>query len=260
VSVAQPEQPAPSHEQLVGFYDEAYAGEGEQALRYARWRALGAVGKADHVIELCARAGVRARRTLEVGCGDGALLGELAERGFGGVLHGVEIAQAAVDIASARREIDSVELYDGRHLRCAEHAYDLGIVSHVLEHVPDPAGLLAEVARACGAVVVEVPLERNLSARRTAKREHAAEVGHLQRLSRSSTRAIVAQAGLRVAQELQDPLPLSVHLFFAESPIARARARVKWSVRELAHHCAPMLARRMFTVHYACLCTTRAVR
>ncbi len=50
---------------------------------------------------------------------------------------------------------------------------------------PIPPALLSEVARACRAVVVEVPLEANWSARRAGKREHAAEVGHLQRLDRA---------------------------------------------------------------------------
>src|SRR6202035_5886465 len=193
IFVSVPDSPAAQHDHLVDFYDDSYAREGEQALLYSRWRALGAKGKADHVIELCSRAGVRVASTLEVGCGDGALLCELRRRGFGDRLHGVEITKAAVKIASERDEIDSVELYDGQHLQYADGAYDLGIVSHVLEHVIDPAALLAEMRRACAVVVVEVPLEENLSAKRTGKREHAEEVGHLQRLSRDSARAIVAR-------------------------------------------------------------------
>jgi SAM-dependent methyltransferase len=249
--------------QLVRFYDETYTqSDPAQAERYARWRALGAVGKADHVLALCTRAGLRAGghpiNTLEIGCGDGALLGELHARGFGGRLTGVEITQAAVDIARARPEIDSVELYDGSHLPLRDGAYDLGVVSHVLEHVPDPAALLAEAARACRAVVMEVPLEANLSARRASAREHSAKVGHLQRLDRAGARAIVARAGLRVACELDDPLPLSVHLFFATGPLARARATAKWALRSGLHRLAPGLARRLFTVHYACLCLAGA--
>lgn len=246
-----------AHDQLVDFYDDSYARVGEQALLYSRWRALGAHGKADHVIELCSRAGVRPASTLEVGCGDGALLCELHRRNFGGSLHGLEITQAAVKIASERAEIDSVELYDGQHLRDADWAYDMGIVSHVLEHVPDPAALLAEVARACRTVVVEVPLEDNLSAKRGGKRGHAEEVGHLQRLSRGSARAIVGRAGLRVASEVEDPLPLTVHRFFASTPPANAAAVGKWAVRRGLHGFAPPLARRLFTVHYACLCLPR---
>jgi SAM-dependent methyltransferase len=239
---------------LVRFYEDAYSKEPAQAALYARWRALGAVGKADHVIALCERAGVPASSTLEVGCGDGALLSELHRRGFGGRLSGVEITEAAVEIARARPEIASVELYDGLHLAAGDGAYALGVLSHVLEHVGDPAALLAEVARACRAVVIEVPLEANLSARRGHKREHAAEVGHLQRLERSAVREIVARAGLSIAAELEDPLPARVHRFFAASPLARARANAKWAVRAGLHGLAPPAARALFTVHYACLC------
>jgi SAM-dependent methyltransferase len=250
-------------EELVRFYDEGYTRDPAEAALYARWRALGAVGKADHVLALCTKAGVRAGghgagghpfKTLEVGCGDGALLCELHRRGFGGTLAGVEITQAAVDIARERPEIDSVELYDGSHLEVADGTYELGILSHVLEHVPDPPALLAEVAQACRAVVVEVPLEENISAKRAAKREHADEVGHLQRLSREGARLIVARAGLRIACELEDPLPLEVHRFFANTRAQRASASVKWAIRRGLHRTAPTLARRLFSVHYACLC------
>ncbi len=239
---------------LVRFYDDAYSREPREAAVYARWRALSAVGKADHVMRLCALAGVAPTSTLEVGCGDGALLSELHRRGFGGSLAGVEITQAAVEIAGARAEIESVELYDGARLPAADGTYDLGIVSHVLEHVPDPAALLAEVARACRATLVEVPLEANWSARRAVKREHAAEVGHLQRLDREAMREIVTRAGLSVAAELDDPLPLEVHRFFASNARQRASATAKWGVRAALHRVAPPLARRSFTVHYACLC------
>jgi 2-polyprenyl-3-methyl-5-hydroxy-6-metoxy-1,4-benzoquinol methylase len=239
---------------LVRFYDEAYSRTPAQASFYARWRALSAEGKADHVMELCARAGVGSANTLEVGCGDGALLSELHRRGFGGRLAGVEITQAAVSIARDRPELDAISLYDGQNLPFSDGAYDLGILSHVLEHVSDPPALLAEVARCCEAVLVEVPLEANLSARRGAKREHAAEVGHLHRLNRAAARAIVAEAGLSVACELEDPLPLEVQRFFAASRRARASATAKWAVRSGLHRFAPSAARRLFTVHYACLC------
>ena len=238
----------------VGFYDDAYSRDADEAALYARWRALGALGKADHVTTLCRRSGLRPVSTLEVGCGDGALLSELHRRGFGGVLAGVEISEAAVAIARSRAEIASVERYDGRRLAAADGAFELGIVSHVLEHVPEPAALLAEVARACGAVVVEVPLEANWSARRAGRRRHAAEVGHLQRLNRAAARSIVTAAGLTVAAELEDPLPLRAQTFFATSARARAAASAKWALRSGAHALARPAARRAFTVHWAALC------
>jgi len=244
--------------ELSRFYDRMYASEPEEGALYARWRALGALGKADHVIALCAAADLNPASTLEVGCGDGALLSELHRRAFGGRLAGVEITETAVEIARGREEIDHVECYDGVHLPAPDGAYELGILSHVLEHVPDPAALLAEVARACLAVVVEVPLEANVSARRVAKREHAAEIGHLQRLDRAGVARIVAAAGLLCVGELGDPLPLRAHRFFARTPAARARATAKWALRAGLYRLAPPLARRLFTVHYACLCLPRA--
>lgn len=240
--------------QLVRFYDEAYSQDAARSAVYARWRALSAVGKANHVVALCARAGVRPVSTLEVGCGDGALLCELHDRGFGGRLSGVEITEAAVAIARDRPQIDAVAIYDGLHLPAPDGAHDLGILSHVLEHVADPPALLAEVVRVCRAVLVEVPLEANLSARQARKRGRAAEVGHLQRLDRPAVREIVERAGLSIACELDDPLPLKVHSFFATTRAARMAATAKWALRAGLHRQAPSLARRLFTVHYACLC------
>ncbi len=239
---------------LAGFYEEAYSHAPDRGALYARWRTLGAVGKAEHVIALCTRSGVDPASTLEVGCGDGALLCELRRRNFGGRLAGMEIARAAVEIARRRPEIDAVELYDGVHLPAEDASHELGVLSHVLEHVADPVALLAEVARACRVVVIEVPLEANLSARRARKRIRAAEIGHLQRFDRSAARQVVADAGLAVACELEDPLPLVVHRFFANTRAARARAALKWALRSASHRVAPAFARRLFSVHYACLC------
>ena len=243
---------------LSSFYEQSYTSTPEEAELYSRWRALGALGKADHVIELCAGGNLRPRSVLDVGCGDGALLGELSRRGFGGTLTGVELSSSAVAIARTRPGIDDVEQFDGSRLPAAAGEYDLGILSHVLEHVPDPTALLAEVARACRAVVIEVPLEANVSARRASKRAHADEIGHLRSLDRGAARAIVADAGLRVAGELDDPLPLEVHLFFAHTSAQRAGGYLKWGLRSGLHRLAPPLARRLFTVHYAALCLPRA--
>src|SRR5438876_4724500 len=239
---------------LARFYERADAEDADASGAHARWRALGAVGKADHVIALCARAGVQPASTLEVGCGDGALLCELRARGFGGRLHGVEISQAAVAIARTRPQIDAVTLYDGAHLAAASGTYDLGILSHVLEHVHDPRALLTEVARACRAVALEVPLEANWSARRAGRRTRSAQIGHLQRLDRAAVRELASRAGLAVACELEDPLPRGVHLFFAAGAPARASGTAKWALRNGLHRASPRLARRLFTVHYACLC------
>jgi SAM-dependent methyltransferase len=241
--------------ELRRFYEQGYSLPAPEAERFSRWRSLGAIGKAEHVVELCRRARIEPSSTLDVGCGDGALLSELARRGFGGRLTGLEITDTAVAIARQRKEIDAVERYDGQNVPAADGSYELGVLSHVLEHVPDPPRLLEEVARACQAVVIEVPLEANLSARRHTKREHAAEVGHLHSLDRADARSIVREAGLAVRAELADPLSREVQLFFAQDARARIKANARWAARATLHAMLPDLARRLFTVHYAALCT-----
>jgi hypothetical protein len=57
-----------------------------------------------------------------------------------------------------------------------------------------------------------------------------------------------------VVAELEDPLPLEVHRFFAQDARERATGTAKWALRSGLHGVAPALARRLFTVHYACVC------
>jgi SAM-dependent methyltransferase len=232
----------------AAFYDRAYREAGD---RDARWRELGARGKADHVERLL-RA--RPERLVEIGCGDGALVAELERRGAAESLAGFDVSEEAVRAARARG-LDAVAAFDGRRLPVDDDAFDVAVLSHVLEHVDDPVALLREAARVAPMVVVEVPLEASLSGRRAAKRERSEAIGHVQVLDRAAARALVAAAGLRIDDELLDPLPAAVQLFLAETPRERALARVKSAVRRGAFATSPALAARLFTVHYACVCT-----
>jgi len=241
--------------ELRAFYEQGYSAPVEEGVIYARWRALGAVAKADHVLELSAGFPAGAQppaRVLDIGCGDGALLAELAERRTDWRLAGIELAERAARLAAARCPKAEIRAYDGETLPYGEREFDLAILSHVLEHVPDPLGLLREAARVARKVIVEVPLEANVSARRMAKRGIAREVGHIQRLSRRSVAALAAAAGLRVVAEISDPLRRPVHTFFAAGGRARAKGNVKWLLRRGVHTLSAGAAERLFTVHYAC--------
>jgi ubiquinone/menaquinone biosynthesis C-methylase UbiE len=244
-----------ARENPARFYDESYRRASAEGDLHARWRQLSARGKADHAIELCARAGLRPARIAEIGCGDGALLAELGARGLAGELHGFEVSEEAARIARGRGTpgLAAVTVYDGERLPAADGSFDVAILSHVLEHVTEPAALLREAARVARAVVLEVPLEANLSASRAAKREGAAEIGHLQALDRPAVRSLVESAGMSVRAELLDPLPLEVHTFFAPAGAPRARATAKAAVRRGLFTLSPGLAERAFTLHYACL-------
>jgi len=234
-------------------YEERYDSGGGDSARLGRWRALCAEGKADHVAELVRGLPEAPALVLEVGCGDGGLLSAMAARGVGKRREGVDISARAVQLASQRPDIASVQRFDGTTLPYGDEVFQLGVLSHVLEHVPNPAPLLAEVARVCRAVVVEVPLEDNRSASRASAQRGREELGHLHRFSRSDVRELAARAGLRVARELTDPLPAAVHAFWADDLAARTKALAKAAVRRGLFAAAPAAAERSFTLHYACL-------
>jgi SAM-dependent methyltransferase len=238
------------------FYTEGYSlSDPDEAERMGRWRELGARSKADHVVTLCARAGLRPNTVVEIGCGDGALLAELAVRGLARSLDGFELSPPAAELARARAipGAGRIEEFDGLDVPAADDAYELAILSHVLEHVPEPMLLLREAARVAPVVLVEVPLEDNRSARRDEKRAEAARIGHVQFFDRTAVHALIRVAGLRLGGELSDPLPYAHHAFFAATPAARATAALKAGVRRAAWRAAPRAAERLFTVHYACL-------
>jgi SAM-dependent methyltransferase len=239
--------------ELRDVYEAQYDAPGDHAARAGRWRALCAEGKADHVAALIGGLAEPPRSVVEVGCGDGVLLAALAARGVGDRRHGFEISERAVELASGRPEIDRVERFDGVTLPAEDGAYDLGVLSHVLEHVPDPAPLLRETARVARAVVVEVPLEDNRSASGAEAQRGREAVGHLHRFSRADINALARSAGLELAGDVADPLPRQVHTFWAAGAPARAKALLKAAVRRGAFAAAPAAAERLFTVHYAAL-------
>jgi SAM-dependent methyltransferase len=248
-----PRESVDSGSSLREFYEAGYTqSDAAEAERLGRWRELGARSKAAHVRALCGRAGLKPRSLVEIGCGDGALLAQL--RGFAAVMDGFELSAPAAELARrAVPEARRIEAYDGEQVPAEDASYDLAILSHVLEHVPVPAPLLAEAARVAHEVLVEVPLEDNRSAARPAKRAEAARIGHLHAFSRADVRELVEGAGLVVQAELTDPLPYAHHAFFANGAPARAAAGAKWTVRAAAHRVMPRTAETLFTVHYALL-------
>jgi ubiquinone/menaquinone biosynthesis C-methylase UbiE len=110
-------------------------------------------------------------RVLEVGCGAGHVL----ERFEGVTRTGIDLS-AGMLTRIRRRLGDAVTLArgSGDALPFADGAFDVVVCTEVLEHVPDPAGVVAELMRVAGPsgrVVVSIPNEVNIDrAKRTLRR------------------------------------------------------------------------------------------
>jgi 2-polyprenyl-3-methyl-5-hydroxy-6-metoxy-1,4-benzoquinol methylase len=85
----------------------------------------------------------RGGRLLEIGCGNGAAMRRMAELGW--EVEGVDFDEKAVELARSSGLEVRLGSIDAQGY--AADSFDAVVMSHVLEHVPDPRALLAECRR-----------------------------------------------------------------------------------------------------------------
>jgi 2-polyprenyl-3-methyl-5-hydroxy-6-metoxy-1,4-benzoquinol methylase len=95
-------------------------------------------------VELMYLGRVPPGRVLEIGCGDGRSLAALRDRGW--EVHGLDLDEKAV--ATARQTFGLPVLCSSiGSAGFADEEFDAVVMSHVIEHVHDPIGLLRESIR-----------------------------------------------------------------------------------------------------------------
>jgi SAM-dependent methyltransferase len=170
------------------------------------WCAVGAREKALSVVSLAADRGIR--DLLEIGCGTGAVLEQLDDLAFGDRYWACEPMAALCDLAKTKtiRRMVEISCTTFDHETFAGQAFDLIILSHVLEHVLDPAELLNRALGRARYVIVEVPIEANgagnlrsaVRRRLTGRPRTVNAAGHIQFFSTSDARKLVRWSGGQV--------------------------------------------------------------
>lgn len=177
-------------------------------------------------------------RLLDVGCGDGSYLRAMQQLGWD--VHGIEVAEWAVEIA--RRRLGRVRVTHGTvaDLAASTPAFDLIVLSHVLEHVPDPRALLDEARRRLtehGRLRVIVPDLAGLEARLFGRYWLGLDVPrHLVTFSRRTLTILLRQTGFTVEacrpQYLPDLPYLSVR-YLLDAKLGPGRPRLRRAVTKL---------------------------
>lgn len=113
------------------------------------------------------RAPLKGARVLDVGCGAGLLSEGMARRGAH--VLGIDLARASLDVAASHAREHDIEVeyrYQGAEDLAAEQpgAFEIVTCLEMLEHVPDPAQVVAACARAVqpGGTVFFSTINRNL--------------------------------------------------------------------------------------------------
>lgn len=235
---------------------DTYAGKyARDVERQAEWLRDGARSKADSVVSL-ARSDPDS--VIEIGCGTGAVITELARRGFGRLHYAVDYSGDALQFL--RRTAPGIRTAESDVTRECDPfnagPYDVVVASHVAEHLEDPHLLLEAIRRMPHRqAVIEIPLDDLLASRLKARFRDRSNnpSGHVQFFTSSSFCRLVEQSGLRIIADHTYVPIVSMHGLRLTSRGSRWTLMRKWCTQRALPAILKPLWRRYYYAHYALL-------
>ena len=154
---------------------------------------------------------------LDVGCGEGVLVHEWAGRIAPRRVVGIDLEEPSIQAGWEQRQAPNLEyrIMKAESMPFADDEFDVATAIEVLEHVPDPAHTVAEMARVAKRhLIVSVPREplwRGLNIARGAYIGSLGNTpGHVNHWSRRSFASMLGRHG--TVEELRSPFPWTMLL------------------------------------------------
>ncbi|MER9232107.1 class I SAM-dependent methyltransferase [Mesorhizobium sp. M0622] len=231
---------------IIAIYDDYYA-DGKVAAKreIASNQSIGHIEAIVH--------GQSFDKILDIGAGEGAVLDKLSKKGLGKTLGAVEISTSGVEAIKARKIINlaSLDIFDGYHIPHPDKSFDLGLAIHVVEHVEHERMFLAEAARVCKKLYVEVPLEHTRDLSKAIRM--SGPYGHINFYTTQTFENLLTTSGLKVER-----LKVFVHDLAYEQHLAgTTKGWVKHRLRTEFLRFAPNMAMRWMAYMAGALCSNR---
>jgi SAM-dependent methyltransferase len=162
------------------------------------------------------------KRFLDIGCATGLLLNHMKEKGWD--CHGVEICgeSAEYGIKNFRLDIFIGTLEEASFPNCY---FDAIHFSHLIEHVPDPIGLLIEIKRVLkpeGYIVLTTPNVAGLQARVAGTDWRSAIPDHVYLFSKKTMKRLLMKTGFEILKQVSwGGIPAGKRPDFIKKPIDR---------------------------------------
>ena len=154
---------------------------------------------------------------LDVGCGEGVLTTEWAERLGDGRIVGIDLDDPKLRAEWEKRSRPNLEFRaeEATRLSFADDEFDMATAIEVLEHVPDPEATVAEMARVAGKwLLVSVPREPIWRITNMARGAYLTSLGntpgHVNHWSKVSFKSLLTQYG--TVEEIRSPFPWTMLL------------------------------------------------
>lgn len=172
----------------------------------AEWLRRGAIAKVNSIQSLLLKMQIAPKSMVELGCGTGAVIRECQGRAMFEPYLAMDYSSEAIDYLKKRSEGIGTMVAD---ITSADfmlpEVTDLVVLSHVLEHIEDPAAFLASIIRkiSFSYLFVEVPLEDLAIARlKELYRDRRDNItGHVQFFTRNSLANLIRSCGLTICNE-----------------------------------------------------------
>lgn len=169
----------------------------------SEWLRRGAAEKVNSIEILMRSNAIKPKSILELGCGVGAVITECQRRGLATKYIGVDYATEAIEYLRKHSEgIEPLQADITDPNFCIDDPVDVLVLSHVLEHLENPAIFLEAMKKSVkfSYAVIEVPLEDLIGSRiKSVLRDRTAnKAGHVQFFTARTFEHLLMTTGFKI--------------------------------------------------------------